>query len=222
MTKQSRKKWCCLHCSQRSARHWNLKVHIKRRHNGIGEPIDEEELKDFKDKISNQFFYHNQPYSVNDLSRENGKVKEKEQDMIDVMYKMVIEHKEKVMKIKEIKSFIYELSSLSSSQQSITVAGLGQTPIIQPTIPPIATTAPMQPTPPQPAQSSQEKKMIINPETDLITNLFITSTLIVPEIQRRLRGRRTKTSTLPGSSKSESDNIADLLRRTARKMSWDI
>ena len=27
---------------------------------------------------------------------------------------------------------------------------------------------------------------------------------------------------LPGSSKSESDNIADSLRRTARKMSWDI
>jgi hypothetical protein len=148
--------------------------------------------------------------------------RKKEQVIIDEIYQFVIELRERLRKIKEIKSFIYELSSLSSSQQSITVTGLGQTPIIQPTIPPIATTAPMQPTPPQPAQSSQEKKMIINPEIDLITNLFITSTLIVPEIQRRLRGRRTKTSTLPGSSKSESDNIADLLRRTARKMSWDI
>ena len=148
--------------------------------------------------------------------------RKKEQVIIDEIYQFVIELRERLRKIKEIKSFIYELSSLSSSQQSITVTGLGQTPIIQPTIPPIATTVPLQQTPPQPAQSSQEKKMIINPEIDLITNLFITSTLIVPEIQRRLRGRRTKTSTLPGSSKSESDNIADSLRRTARKMSWDI
>ena len=51
----------------------------------------------------------------------------------------------------------------------------------------------MQPTPQQPAQTSQEqeqeqKKIIINPGTDLITNLFITSTFIAPDLQRRARG----------------------------------
>ncbi|MBV9178437.1 MAG: hypothetical protein JO297_15535 [Nitrososphaeraceae archaeon] len=33
------KRWSCPFCSQASTRHWNLKVHIQRRHNGIGEPI---------------------------------------------------------------------------------------------------------------------------------------------------------------------------------------
>ena len=188
----AKRKWHCPYCSQDSSRHWNLKVHIKRRHNGIREPIDEEEFHKIKNKMGNQFFYNNQSYSVNDLLVGSWKGKEKEQDIIDIMYQVVIERKEKLRKIKEIKSFYYELSTLSSSlQQPITVTGLGQMPIIQPTIPPIATTAPTQPAPPQPAQSSQEqeeKKMIINPGTDLITNLFITSTLIVPELVRRLRG----------------------------------
>ena len=35
-------------------------------------------------------------------------------------------------------------------------------------------------------------------------------------------GEEPRQVPLPGSSKSESDNIADSLRRTARKMSWDI
>jgi hypothetical protein len=191
MSKQSRKKWCCLQCSQRSARNWNLKVHIKRRHNGIGEPIDEES-NEIKDIMSNQFFYHKHPYSVNDLLVGSQKGKEKEQDMIDEIYQMVIERKEKLRKIKEIKNFFNELSSLSStSSLQHPVTTLIQTPIIQPIIPPITTTAPLQPTPPQPAQSSQEqeqKKMVINPESDLITNLFITSTFIAEDLHRRARG----------------------------------
>ncbi len=35
-------------------------------------------------------------------------------------------------------------------------------------------------------------------------------------------GEEPREVPLAGSSKSESDNIADSLRRTARKMSWDI
>jgi hypothetical protein len=38
----NRLKWCCPHCSQTSSRHWNLKKHIKRRHQGIGRPIRED------------------------------------------------------------------------------------------------------------------------------------------------------------------------------------
>jgi hypothetical protein len=40
MTKN--KKWYCPHCSQTSSRHGNLKMHIKRRHQGIGQPIRED------------------------------------------------------------------------------------------------------------------------------------------------------------------------------------
>jgi hypothetical protein len=94
-------------------------------------------------------------------------------------------NKKRNLKIKEIKSFFNELSSLSYSSSQRPVTSLIQTPIIQPIIPPITTTAP------QPAQSSQEqeqKKMVINPESDLITNLFITSTFIAEDLQRRVRG----------------------------------
>src|SRR5205809_1800226 len=33
-----KKGWLCPHCPQFSARHWNLKIHIQRRHGGVGQP----------------------------------------------------------------------------------------------------------------------------------------------------------------------------------------
>jgi hypothetical protein len=56
--------------------------------------------------------------------------KEKEQDMIEVIYQIVIEYKEK-LKIKEIKSFINELSSFSSFslQRPNIITSLGQIPV---------------------------------------------------------------------------------------------
>jgi hypothetical protein len=141
MSKQRREKWCCPHCSQRSARHWNLKVHIKRWHNRIGEPIDEEEFNMIKDQMSNKSFYHNQSYPVNDLFMGSWKGKEKEQDIIDEIYQIVMELKENLRKIKVIKSFFYELSYLSSSlQQPSIITGLGQTPIMEQIIPPVTRT----------------------------------------------------------------------------------
>jgi hypothetical protein len=78
-------------------------------------------------------------------------------------------------------------------QQPSIITDLGQTPIIEPIIPPVTRTA-LQPTPlasasaPSPQQKEQKNEKIIKLGTDLITNLFITSTFIVPELQRRLRG----------------------------------
>jgi hypothetical protein len=40
---KSKAKWHCPHCSQASSRHWNLKTHIRRKHQGIGHPIEEDE-----------------------------------------------------------------------------------------------------------------------------------------------------------------------------------
>ena len=40
---KSKAKWHCPHCSQASSRHWNLKTHIRRKHQGIGQPIGEDE-----------------------------------------------------------------------------------------------------------------------------------------------------------------------------------
>ena len=38
----NRLKWCCPHCSQTSSRHWNLKTHFRKKHQGIGQPIRED------------------------------------------------------------------------------------------------------------------------------------------------------------------------------------
>jgi hypothetical protein len=40
VSKTRRKQWKCPHCPQTSSRHWNVAVHIKRAHDGIGDPIE--------------------------------------------------------------------------------------------------------------------------------------------------------------------------------------
>jgi hypothetical protein len=165
-----------------------LKVHIIRLHNGIGEPLNKEQAKVFKEKRDYQFFPYNQPYSVNDLSLGNRLGKEKEPDIIDVMYQVVIEQKEKLRKMKEIKGFFNELSSLSSSAQPVIITSLGQAPNILPRIPPVITTTPSQQTS-QSAQSSQEQEQKRHNTNQLTAfgNLFNISTLMPQDLQRRVR-----------------------------------
>jgi hypothetical protein len=98
---------------------------------------------------------------------------------------------QKMKEIMEIKNTINEFFSYSSSsQQPNIITSLGQIPIIDTIIPPVTIT-PLQPTPlasaPSPQQQEQKKENT-NPGTDLITNLFITSTLVSEEIHRRSRG----------------------------------
>jgi hypothetical protein len=166
-----------------------MKIHIKRKHSGVGEPIDEEEAKEFKEKRAHQFFSYNQSYSMNDLSMGNRLGKEKEPDIIDVMYQVVMEFKEKFRKIMEIKDFLNELSSLSSSARPVITSGLSQTPIIEPIIPSPVKTSPLQPTPPISASavsSQEQKKQNINSLT-AFANLFYTSTFMAKELQRIIR-----------------------------------
>ncbi len=103
---------------------------------------------------------------------------------------------QKMKEIQEILKTANELfssySSSSSLQQPSIITSLDQTPIIDPVIPPVTRTA-LQPTSLTPAlapsaqQQGQKKEKIIKLGTDLITDLFITSTFMAPEIQRRLR-----------------------------------
>lgn len=73
-------------------------------------------------------------------------------------------------------------------QQPNIINGLGQIPITDPVIPPLTRTT-LQPTSltPSAQQQGQKNEKIIKLGTDLITDLFITSTFIVPKLQRRLR-----------------------------------
>jgi hypothetical protein len=156
----------------------------------MGEPIDDAEAKEFRDWRSYQFFSHNHPYGVNDLSLGSRQGKDKEQDIIEVCYKIIMEQKEKLRKIKEIKSFFNELSSSSSSFQQPNIS-LGQTPVIGAISPPAVTIPRLDPTPQSQAplpQEQEQKKEIINPGTDLIVNSLITSTFMVEDYQRKIRG----------------------------------
>src|SRR5947209_3854994 len=46
------KQWKCPRCDQTSSRHWNLKVHIKRKHGGTGVPVKERESMQFVPDVS--------------------------------------------------------------------------------------------------------------------------------------------------------------------------
>jgi hypothetical protein len=207
---RSRQKWHCPHCSQTSSRHWNLKTHIRRKHHGTGKPIGEDgrhsiatsnaDLQFIPDIIMN-FKNNNNNYNMNrqvhpntfsgSLYLRNEEQTPKKRDASDEWLEFWRPIVQKMKEILEIKKFISELSSYSSSlQQPNIITGLGQTPIIDTIIPPVTIT-PLQPTPlasaPSPQQQEQKKENT-NPGTDLITNLFITSTLAAEEIHRRSRG----------------------------------
>jgi hypothetical protein len=204
---KSRQKWHCLHCSQTSSRRWNLKTHIGRKHQGIGQPIREDGthsiatsnaamqfIPDIMMSLQNNNNNYDMNHQVhpNSFSRSSYPRKEedtpKKRDVLDEWLEFWRPIIQKMKEILEIKKFLYELFSFSSSQHTIT--DLGQTPIIEPIIPPVTRTA-SQPTPlasaPSPQQQEQ-KKMIINLGIDSITNLFITSTFMAPDLQRRARG----------------------------------
>lgn len=204
-------KWCCPHCSQTSSRHWNLKKHIERWHHGIGQPIREDKwhstpsnttssssldtmhfIPDMMNVQNNNIYDLNhqrytQTFSASPYSKK-GEGTSKKRDPVEECLEFWRRITQQMKEFQEIKKTINEFFSSSSSQHTIT--GLVQTPIMEQIIPPVTRTA-LQPTPPASAPSPQQqeqKKMIINLGTDLITNLFITSTFMAPDLQRRARG----------------------------------
>jgi hypothetical protein len=207
---RSRQKWHCPHCSQTSSRHWNLKTHIGRKHQGTGKPIGEDGthsitmsnaaiqfIPDMMMSLQNNNNYYELNHQVhpNSFSRSSYLRKEedtpKKRDVLDEIIEFWRPITQKMKEIMGIKNTINEFFSYSSSlQQPSNITGLGQTPIIEPIIPPVTRTA-LQPTPlasaPSPQQQEQKNEKIINLGTDSVTNSLITSTLKVPGLQRRLR-----------------------------------
>ena len=49
-----KRKWKCGDCNQTSSRHWNMKVHIQRKHNGLGVPL----------LLDTQTFHETEGYAV--------------------------------------------------------------------------------------------------------------------------------------------------------------
>ena len=204
----SRLKWYCPYCSQTSSRHGNLKVHIKRKHQGIGEPVREDKwhytrattsstpahfIPDIMSWQNNNNYHLNQRYPQTFSSASPYFKKEedtsKKRDVLDEFLECWRPSYQKWKEILEIIKTCNEFSSFfSSSQQPNIITSLGQAPIIRPIIPPVITTTPLQQTP-QSTQSSQEqeqKKENINPPT-AFANFFYTLTLMAEDLQRRIR-----------------------------------
>ena len=103
------KKWQCPHCSLSSSRRWNLVVHIRRKHGGVGQPIDKENSSGSRntpfsnldgthiDRRPSPTYNFNRSsinYS-NQASKDNG-------DMIDEMHQMLTEIEKRRRKWEEI------------------------------------------------------------------------------------------------------------------------
>ena len=116
-------KWGCPHCKQRCPRHWNMVVHIRRRHGGIGEPVELEKSRhgetsspsgSNKNNANNDSFGRSVPSRIfpKPPSRETNKISKRHNiwpgsDIIDQHYQMALEFEEnqkKIMKINEIYS----------------------------------------------------------------------------------------------------------------------
>ena len=216
---RSRQKWHCPHCSRTSSRHSNLKTHIGRKHHGTGQPIREDgthsiatsnAAMQFIPDIMMSLHNNNNNYDMNhqvhpnSFSRSSYLRKEedtpKKRDVLDEILEFWRPMTQKMKEIMEIKNTINEFFSYSSSlRQPSIITGLGQTPIIEPIIPPVTRTA-LQPTTTttplasarSPQQQEQKNEKIIKLGTDLLTNLFISSTFKVPDFQRRLREGKVK------------------------------
>jgi hypothetical protein len=202
---RSRQKWHCPHCSQTSSRHWNLKTHIGRKHQGTGKPIGEDRRHSIATSNAAMQFIHNTDMMMslqnnnnyyelnhqvhpNSFSRSSYLRKEedtpKKRDVLDEIIEFWRPMTQKMKEIMEMKNTINEFFSSSSSQQPNIITSLGQTSIIEPIIPAVTRTA-LQPTPLASAPSPQQQEQK-NEKTDSVTNSFITSTCMVPDLQRRL------------------------------------
>ena len=210
---RSRQKWHCPHCSQTSSRRWNLKTHIGRKHQGIGQPVREDGTNSIatsnadmpftphmmmslqNNNNNNEMNHQRRPSSFSrSLYLRKEENTPKKRDAVDEWLEFWRPMAQKMKEIQGIMNTINEFFSHSSPlQQPSIITGLGQTPIIEPIISPVTRTA-LQPTTTKlasarsPQQQEQKNEKIIKLGTDLLVNLFITSTFVVPELQKRLRG----------------------------------
>ena len=125
----NKERWKCPYheCKQECPRHWNLKRHIKRFHNGIGMPVKhkstgnnahlQREIEETSMRQKCGSNYRPLPYPVNkhssfyDKRPANEKFSE-EQDPVDLVYEACKKQKDKIDKINEIRNFLYGHSSL--------------------------------------------------------------------------------------------------------------
>jgi hypothetical protein len=110
------KGWLCPYCPQTCPRRWNLKVHIKRKHNGIGEPLEADST--YTNTTTSRFATHT---GVNSR-KEQQHTPKKQVDPIDEMHETLRKMVEQKKKYKEIQEFTRQL--FSDIQQPTILGGM--------------------------------------------------------------------------------------------------
>src|SRR6476660_6436967 len=115
----NRKDWLCPHCPQTSSRHWNLEIHIKRKHNAIRHPMETGLTSNTG--TSGQFaqdrmnFVHSVPSSVGPKKEEPQK-----RDAFDNLLQTIRKNNEILREWAEFQDLARRISP-SSSRQPITM-----------------------------------------------------------------------------------------------------
>jgi hypothetical protein len=125
------KYWQCPRCPQDSARRWNMVVHIRRWHIGMGRPVDKRDLikngHTFPSDLDRQHIFTRpspKPCKTNRIFA-NGPIDDGGEggDMIEEIHKIVTEMEEKRRKVEEIiailQKYCYASSTPSVERNSI-------------------------------------------------------------------------------------------------------
>jgi hypothetical protein len=134
---KSKAKWHCPHCSQASSRHWNLKTHIRRKHQGIGQPIGEDEWHFTPTSSTTMHFIpdmmslqenNNNSYGLNsqvhprtystDYHRKEEDIYKK-RDLLEEILQLWRPKIKQIKEILEIKNLFSQIQYASSQQQPI-------------------------------------------------------------------------------------------------------
>lgn len=100
-------KWQCPQCSLSCSRHWNSVVHIRRKHGGVGQPIDKEDPSGSRNTSPSNLdgtHTHRRPSSTYNFNRSSSSNPASKDigDMIDQMHQMLTDLEKRRRKWDEI------------------------------------------------------------------------------------------------------------------------
>lgn len=157
------KKWLCPHCRHDSARHWNMVVHIRRWHAGIGRPVENgdsgQEGPTFPSDLYRQPVFR-RPFPKHYKSNRNSWDKPIDsrgegRDMIEETHKTVTEMEEKRRKVEEIIAILQKYCNASSWTSNVERSSIFPN-VVQSPPPTDFCRKPPEPKPPMPTPKSCE------------------------------------------------------------------
>jgi hypothetical protein len=136
---KSKAKWHCPHCSQASSRHWNLKTHIRRKHQGIRQPIGEDEwhftptttmhfipdMMSLQNNNDNNYGLNSQVHPMTFSTAYHKKEEEiyKKRDLLEEILQLWRPKIKQIKEILEIKDLFSQIQYASSQQQQQPIIG---------------------------------------------------------------------------------------------------